>query len=106
VKGRIQNIFLKFEDGAIFRGREYWFDAATAVLVLKEARSQGLSLLGFDAGLITDDATQPSLEFSKDYTAGRDRSVIDRYADAIENIGAKSNMDFRFTLVLSEPNLF
>jgi len=104
VNERIENVFRKFIEGAIFRGREYWFDVDAAVLVLREAKLQQFSLLGFDAGILGADFTQPSMEFSKDYTTGNGRAVADRYADAIEYISAKSNTGLRFSLVFSEKN--
>lgn len=75
-----------------------FLDPVDAIAVIRAAKASGTKLLGFDAGWVRPDATQPSMEDSWDYSL---HPVADPYGHAVQMIQERAIKGLRFEIVLA-----
>jgi hypothetical protein len=94
-------VLRKFANVAVEKGGAYWFTAANAVLVIKEASTQRVGVLAIDGATIEDETIHTRAADCVDYSAMRPRpsNVHDR---AIAFIQQRSGLDIYFEVVLDE----
>ncbi|HYZ20546.1 MAG TPA: hypothetical protein VE690_00180 [Rhodopila sp.] len=83
---------------ALTRGGLDLYTVDAAADIVQAAAAEGLRVLGLDGFIISQDATQPSLEDSADFSSSKDP-----YADALRFLAARSAAGLYFEVVLDTP---
>jgi hypothetical protein len=78
-----------------------WLAPVDAIALIRQAKAQGVKLLGFDAAYLRDGTTQPSLEDSWDYGSAAWPPVSDPYGHAAQFIQERAAKDLHFEIVLA-----
>lgn len=71
-----------------------------AVALIERARQARIPVLGVDAFILSNEATQPMMEHSADFTSRRKDSAVDSWTAAAEFLRAYRSTDFYFEVVL------
>ena len=87
-----------FESRGFRRGGIMFLKPQDAIDLIEAARQQRKPILGIDAFIVTDIATQPLMEHSADYSDQLDS--LDTWSAAHEHIEQRRNLGFVFEVVI------
>jgi hypothetical protein len=91
----------RFRDRAIEWAGLLFFRSEDALEILEQARKEGEVILGIDGFFVEGPYTRPSLDDTIDFTISH-YTGTDRYADAVEFIKRRDNLDIYYEFVFAE----
>lgn len=91
----MNHVIKKYIDKATIPACTPFFDADTAIEIIRECKKERIMIYGIDAVKISEYGTQPYMEHSVDYS-----SVSNVWDEALTFINSKRNLGLHFEIVV------
>ena len=89
-----------FLSKGLVRGGVLLLEARDAIALIEEARKQRIPILGVDAFVVSEQATQPLSAHTLDLSGATGTGPIDTWAEAANFIQARADDGFMFEVVV------